>query len=392
LHSSSGASANIYNNVIYSNGSGSYLAGSSGGSSYLDSRGNYILRNNIFYSKTSGPVINSGSRTAFDHNCYYGITAPSDTNAVIGDPLLANPGTGGSGVSEPVNSSLDGYKLTENSPCINVGTSISDNGGEDFFGNTLYNGCPDIGVHEFSDIEYPPCPVDSVSSTKYEAEDMILSNYVLEANAVASGGYCIKATGTGTAKTIFNGSNGIYDLKVWYFDETDGVASFVVYINDGTVAEWTADQDLGSDAPDEKSLTTYMISSVSLSTGDTITIQGTAQNYDYARVDLLECITVTDISNEAEKMNLSTYILDQNYPNPFNPSTKISYSLPKSDLVTLKIYNNLGQEIQTLVNKYQSAGDYTVNFNVQNLTSGIYFYKLQVGSSFEKTKKMVLLH
>lgn len=287
LHSSSGSTAAIYNNVIYSDGSGSYLAGSSGGSTYLNSRGSYILRNNIFYSETSGPVINTGSLTSFNHNCYYGITAPSDTHAVTDDPLFADPGTGGAGGSEPINSSLVGYKLRENSPCINSGTSISNNGGEDFFGNTLYNGYPDIGVHEYSDINYPDGPNDDGDSTQYEAEDMILSNYTLESNSVASGGYCIKASGTGIAETAFNGSSGTYDLKVWYFDETDGEASFVVYINGGVIAGWTANQDLGSASPDENTLTTYTISGITLNEGDTITIEGTAEHYDYARIDLL---------------------------------------------------------------------------------------------------------
>jgi hypothetical protein len=84
-------------------------------------------------------------------------------------------------------------------------------------------------------------------------------------------------------------------------------------------------------------------------------------------------------------------MLTQNYPNPFNPLTKISYSISQSDFVSLKIYNLLGQEIQTLVNKFQTTGNYTVNFNAENLSSGIYFYKLQVGEKISETKKMILM-
>jgi photosystem II stability/assembly factor-like uncharacterized protein len=93
------------------------------------------------------------------------------------------------------------------------------------------------------------------------------------------------------------------------------------------------------------------------------------------------------ITNKIPK-NFNLY---QNFPNPFNPVTKISYSLPQSGLVRLKIYNVLGQEIQTLVNKFQKAGEYNVDFEAKNLSSGIYFYKLQVGSDYVQTKKMILM-
>ncbi len=84
------------------------------------------------------------------------------------------------------------------------------------------------------------------------------------------------------------------------------------------------------------------------------------------------------------------FVLFQNYPNPFNPSTIISYNLPSGSFITLKIYDNLGREINTLVNKRQNAGLHSVTFNGKNLPSGIYFYKLQAGN-FNKTKKLILL-
>jgi len=82
--------------------------------------------------------------------------------------------------------------------------------------------------------------------------------------------------------------------------------------------------------------------------------------------------------------------LMQNYPNPFNPSTNISYQLPKSSFVTLKVYDILGNEITTLVNEEKSPGTYSINFNASNLPSGIYFYIIQAGS-FHQVNKMILL-
>ncbi len=85
----------------------------------------------------------------------------------------------------------------------------------------------------------------------------------------------------------------------------------------------------------------------------------------------------------------TTYLLSQNYPNPFNPSTTISFSIPTSEFVTLKVYDVLGREVATLVNEHVRAGSYSYNFDARNLTSGVYLYKLQAGK-YSETKKMVL--
>jgi hypothetical protein len=90
------------------------------------------------------------------------------------------------------------------------------------------------------------------------------------------------------------------------------------------------------------------------------------------------------------KTGPSEYRLSQNYPNPFNPSTIISYSTAEDDFITLKIYDILGKEVSVLVNEYQSAGEYSFNFNAAGLPGGVYIYKLS-GSSFSSSGKMTLL-
>jgi hypothetical protein len=93
----------------------------------------------------------------------------------------------------------------------------------------------------------------------------------------------------------------------------------------------------------------------------------------------------------------SEYKLDQNFPNPFNPSTTIKYQIPENSFVTLNVYDVLGNLITTLVNNELPAGSYEVEYNSVGLSSGIYFYRLQVypanggAGSFVETKKMVLL-
>jgi subtilase family protein/type IX secretion system substrate protein/CARDB protein/proprotein convertase P-domain-containing protein len=84
------------------------------------------------------------------------------------------------------------------------------------------------------------------------------------------------------------------------------------------------------------------------------------------------------------------YSLSQNYPNPFNPSTTIKYGIPKSGIVTLKIYDILGKEVATLVNERKDPGVYTVDFNASNLASGVYLYKIESGE-FTAVKKLLLV-
>lgn len=86
----------------------------------------------------------------------------------------------------------------------------------------------------------------------------------------------------------------------------------------------------------------------------------------------------------------SCYELGQNYPNPFNPVTVIKFSIPVSGFVCVKIFDILGKVVSVPLNEYKSSGNYSVNFDAGNLSSGIYFYKLFV-NDFTFVKKMTLL-
>jgi outer membrane protein assembly factor BamB len=98
--------------------------------------------------------------------------------------------------------------------------------------------------------------------------------------------------------------------------------------------------------------------------------------------------TVTSVDNEIRK--ISSYKLEQNYPNPFNSTTHIRYTIPESDRITLKVYDLLGREVTTLLDRYQQAGNYDVIFQADELASGTYFYSLTSGN-FMSTKKLILL-
>jgi photosystem II stability/assembly factor-like uncharacterized protein len=99
---------------------------------------------------------------------------------------------------------------------------------------------------------------------------------------------------------------------------------------------------------------------------------------------------ITEIEEEFLSLAPSDYILSQNYPNPLNPSTKIKYSIPQTSNVVIKIFDILGNEIESLVNAEKPAGTYGITWSAEGFPSGIYFYRLQAGS-FVETKKMVLM-
>ena len=94
----------------------------------------------------------------------------------------------------------------------------------------------------------------------------------------------------------------------------------------------------------------------------------------------------TDILTEA----LVSYYLSQNYPNPFNPLTTINYSIAKAGNVEIKVYDLLGREVAALVNDFKQAGSYQVTLNAVNLSSGVYFYRINSGD-FSSVKRMILV-
>ena len=131
------------------------------------------------------------------------------------------------------------------------------------------------------------------------------------------------------------------------------------------------------------------------------------QNHNYSYFDNINVSGKTifyyrlkqvDFSGASQYSNILTvqfdmprnFALSQNYPNPFNPTTMINYSVAKESNVTIKIYDVMGREVETLVNENKEPGNYEVNFNAQNLASGIYFYKMNAGD-FTSIKKLTLL-
>jgi len=118
---------------------------------------------------------------------------------------------------------------------------------------------------------------------------------------------------------------------------------------------------------------------------------GTEFQYRLKQIDFDGTFEYSNVV-KASIANVNTFMLEQNYPNPFNPSTKISYQLAENCLVTLKVYDVLGNEVAVLVNEWQEAGSYNAEFTTttKSFASGMYIYKIHAGD-FSQIKKMLLL-
>ena len=115
----------------------------------------------------------------------------------------------------------------------------------------------------------------------------------------------------------------------------------------------------------------------------------TAYSYRLKQIDFNGSYSYSKVVQVSTNL-ISTFELKQNYPNPFNPSTQISFSLAQNGLVTLSVFNLIGQEVKTLINRNMEAGSHSITFDASGLPTGVYIYKL-TAPGFTQTKKMILL-
>jgi Secretion system C-terminal sorting domain len=115
----------------------------------------------------------------------------------------------------------------------------------------------------------------------------------------------------------------------------------------------------------------------------TMTYQTTTISQDFGVV--ADPVGIKQISSVVKEFKL-----EQNYPNPFNPETKIAFSIPTSNYIDLRVYDILGREVKTLLSRQLNAGEYEIEFNADNLSSGMYYYRLQSGDNVS-VRKMTLV-
>jgi hypothetical protein len=227
-----------------------------------------------------------------------------------------------------------------------------------------------------------------------------------------------------TSDTVKN-LTGINEIQKYYWRvQAKNIGGFSLWSNVWNFSTLPAPTDLVLQRSAEKEITLTWIDNSTVENGYVIerkknpqisftvldTLKGSGNQYVDKEVELSQAYTYrikayknsveSDYSNEAslslvgvkeEKEIIPTeYSISQNYPNPFNPTTKLKLALPKAALTKLIIYDLLGREVQTLINKELEAGYHEINFDASNLPSGVYYYRIQSGD-FIQTKKMILI-
>jgi len=239
-------------------------------------------------------------------------------------------------------------------------------------GNTVYAGTGPLYISTNN----------GASWTTTNLNNHVIHGLGLNGNTVFAG-----TAGAGTYRSTNNGANftlTTLNVNVWANFAVSGDNIFAaskaldpyngVYVSNNNGLNWTKRNE-GLDVD-------LLISSISIS-GNYIFI---GSRRGVHRRPLGELIGIKTISSEIP----SSFSLSQNYPNPFNPATKIIFDLKNSGLVKFVVFDMFGKEVKTLVNEKLSAGSYLTEFDGSGLTSGVYFYKIEIGD-YSEVKKMILL-
>lgn len=188
------------------------------------------------------------------------------------------------------------------------------------------------------------------------------------------------------------GGGGAYGyISVPFFDgrSYDGITILAKSLANNQLYSYNFGKDDGRFYLNNLPYGTYQLVAQKIGFPNAVSNQFVISALNPVQNDLSIQFTLTDVVNE-DQIIPSEIKLYPNFPNPFNPSTKIGYSINSNQFVSIIIYDVLGKEIETLVHEEKPTGFYELNWNAENLTSGVYFYQLRAGN-FVETRKMILL-
>jgi len=363
------------NNTFYRNANKglSFTSGNGSGLYYWYGAYNFKMKNNIFMdhnvSGSDSVAIFSGEILTNNwNNCFYNNGLNYNSNITSHNEVLANPQ-----LTDPANGD---FTLLYGSPCIDAGADtlvynqttnhnmgwVVDIGANEYTGTRVLKNINGTGEYFFGGQVRAKINVTTLGSLS----EIDVTVHPGETHTYASGSlqrwYEITSTGSGAT----------FDITLSYKDtELNGEIE-----NDLNLWRWDGASWNGPGLSSDTSTTDNWLK---------VTGQSSFGDLVISDADDPGALPVEDDHDIPHY-----YELQQNYPNPFNPSTKISWQSPVGSHQTLKVFDVLGNEIATLVDEYKPAGSYNVEFTMNNLASGIYFYQLKVGE-FIQTKKMVLI-
>ena len=332
-----------------------------------DADGNFSIEMN---SDTSG----NPWRLRVDNKALFGasVVSPDEYEFIITPDTTAYNGKDFS--VEVASSQFTGMVIDEyGHPVMNSEVYIySDNSQFNRWTTTDMNGEYHLGLMENE------LPVTNLNLTCNDTFDtaFVTANYnfeVINSDENIVKDFIIFRTNSTISGTVtFNGSVPGFTMPIWAANTDSGTAATFTD-NDGNFSFYVSDK-----------ISDYMIN------------LNVPQGYEYNVVtahpgesNVVINLTITDVPDNSSNIP-KEYSLEQNFPNPFNPTTTISYSIPHTGLVQIKIFNIIGKEVTTLVNEQKRAGKYKTEFNADDLPSGVYLYRLQSGD-FVQTEKMILL-
>ncbi len=318
---------------------------------------------------TSGPVIAFNGTQVHDKAHMWGqfvfdvasgVSAGLSNNQWIWVPITADS-VGGTGTWSPGDSAAFTLKAGQNTLAV-----LSGGWGEMYFAEV------DLVVHGGTDTIRLKAP-DAVA--KFCTPGSVGLKWV-----ATSGFKYVKLGSAGTMTFRVNAASaGPYHLRVFGQNVSGSDQTLTIKEGSTTLASPVLPKKADSTGSD------IFSTAFTLTAGQhDLVVGGGNANVDY--VQLISELTAVKVTPGLP----ASFRLEQNYPNPFNPTTLINYSIPKRSLVTLTVYNVLGQKVETLFSGYQSPGSYQATFNAGRYASGVYFYRLQAGN-YSVTKKMMLI-
>jgi hypothetical protein len=221
-------------------------------------------------------------------------------------------------------------------------------------------------------------------------------------NGVAQ--YCYTGTNVGY-DTIIGSSGSLSDtvLKIWQSALPVDLTSLTANVNEKNVTlNWTTASEINNSGFDIERAKAGVWTKVGFAEGNGNTngirnyeftdrnVNSGKYNYRLKQIDFNGNFEYFNLANEVEVGIPDKFSMSQNYPNPFNPNTKIAFGLPKDGNTVLKIYDMNGKLVRTLINDFRAAGYYTIDFNASDISSGVYFYKLE-NNGISKVMKMTVV-